>query len=60
MKKPSSVVSKNIYINKGDRKSHWVGHSKLKQLYTNGFFARKQIIEDMEAELTESSKTFNN
>ena len=28
--KPSSVSSKTIYINKGDRTAHWVGHSKLK------------------------------
>ena len=24
-----------FYINKGDRTSHWFGHSKLKELYTN-------------------------
>ena len=31
-----------------------VDHSSLKELDTNDSFERKQIIEDMEAELTES------
>ena len=43
-----------FYINKGDRTSHWVVHSKLKVLYINDFFKRTQIIEDMEAELNEA------
>ena len=43
-----------FYINKGDRTSHWVGHSKIKELGINGFFERKQMIEDMEDELTEA------
>ena len=46
---------KNNCINKNDRTSHWVGHSDLKYLDTNELFERKQIIEDMEAELTEAS-----
>ena len=49
--KPSSVFS-DIYINKVDRKSHWVGHSKLEELDINDFFERKRMIEDMEDELT--------
>ena len=36
--------------------SHWVGHSALKELDTNDFFERKKMIDDMEAELTESSE----
>ena len=43
-------------INKGDRTSHWVGHSDLKELYNNELFERKHMIEDMEAELTKSSE----
>ena len=40
-----------IYTNKGYITSNWVDHSKLKQLDINDLFERKQIIEDMEAEL---------
>ena len=46
---------KNIFSffkKKGDRTYHWVGHSKLKKSYINYFFERKQVIEDLEAELT--------
>ena len=34
-KKRYSVSSNRFYINKGDIKSHWVGHSKLKELDVN-------------------------
>ena len=47
-----------IYINKGDIKSNWVGHFKLKEFDTNYSFERKHMIEDMEAELTEAYKNF--
>ena len=30
MNKPFSFSSNEFYLNKGDRTSHWVGHSKLK------------------------------
>ena len=53
--KPYSVSSDKIYLNKGDITSNWVGHSSLKELDTIDFFERKQMIEDMEAELTELS-----
>ena len=43
-----------FYINRGDRTSHWVGHSKLKESDKNDLFEIKQIIEDMESELTEA------
>ena len=56
MKKLYSVSLKNIYINKNDRTSHQVGHSDLNKLDTNDLFKRKQMIEDMEAELTETSE----
>ena len=50
-------------MNKGDRTYHLVGHSDLNKLYINDFFERKQIIEDLEAELTvllkETSNTDN-
>ena len=36
--------------------SHWVGHTKIKELDNIDVFKRKQMIEYMEAELTEWSK----
>ena len=45
-----------LSINKGDRMSYWVGHSRLKELYVNSLFERKNMIEDMESELTEALK----
>ena len=51
---------KNNYLNKNDRTTHWVGHSKLKELYIYDFFKIKQMNEEMEAELTGMySKTDN-
>ena len=41
--KPYSVPS-FFYINKGDRTSHWVGHSDIKELYINDLFERKHMI----------------
>ena len=55
-----SVYSNNNNINKDDIMSHWVGHSKLKDLYINGFFERKDIIEDLEAELNGAIKETSN
>ena len=54
-KKPIQFLNKN-YINKNCRTSHWVGHSYLKKLDNNDFFERKQMVQDMEAELNEASK----
>ena len=54
--KPYSISSNKFYLNKGDKTVHLVVHSGLKELDTIGLFERKQMIEDMEAELTESSK----
>ena len=51
---PFCFFKKN-YLHKGDRTSHWFGHSKIKELDTIDFFERKQMIEDMEAELTDLS-----
>ena len=53
--KPISFLQ-YFYINKGDRTFHWVVHSDLKELDINDFFERKEIIEDMKAELTEAQK----
>ena len=55
--KPFSVSSRDFYLNKGDETSHWGGNSKLKELDTIDSFKIKQMIEDMEAELTEFSET---
>ena len=38
------------------RASRWVFHSDLKELDTKELFERKNMIEDMEAELTEAPK----
>ena len=54
-KKPFSFFN-FLNINKGDKTSHWVGHSDLKELDINDLFESKQTIEDMEAELTEALK----
>ena len=43
--KPYSVSSKTFYLNKNDRTAHWIGHSKLKELYINDFFKREQMNE---------------
>ena len=53
-KNPIQFLQKNC-INKGDRTSHWVGHSDLTELDINDLFERKQMIEDVEAELTEAT-----
>ena len=45
-----------FYLNKNDRTSHWVTHSKTRELDTIELLKRKHLIEDMESELTESSK----
>ena len=49
--KPYSVSSEKFYLDKNDRTSHCVGHSKLKELDTIDLFEIKQTIEDVEAEL---------
>ena len=45
-----------VFINKGDRKSHCVGHSELKELDINDLFERINTIKDMKSELIESTK----
>ena len=39
-------------MNKYFRTDNWVGHSKLKGLYYNNVFDRKQMIEYLESDLT--------
>ena len=55
-KNPFSFFKTN-YINKNDRTSHWVGKLCLKELDTNDLSVIKQIIEEIEAGLTEASET---
>ena len=43
--KPFSVSSKKFYISKNDRKAHFVGHSRLKELDIDDFYERKQMNE---------------
>ena len=45
-----------VFINKGDRKSHFVGHSELKELDINDLFERINTIKDIKSELTEATK----
>ena len=40
-------------MSKNDRTAHFFGHSQLKELDIDDFYKRKQMNEDMEAELTE-------
>ena len=54
--KPYLVSSRKIFIGKYFRTYHLGGHSKLKELYTNDLFRRKQMIEGLEAELTGALK----
>ena len=51
--KPFSVSSKKLYMSRNDRTSHFVGHYRLKELDIDDFYKRKQMNEEMEAELTE-------
>ena len=43
--KPYSVSSKKFYISRIDRKAHFVGHSRLKELDIDDFYKRKQMNE---------------
>ena len=54
--KPYSVSFNRFYLNKNDRKYHWVGHSQLKELYTIDFFERKHMNNEMESELLNCHK----
>ena len=38
---PIQFLQKKFYLNKNDRKDHWVGHSRLKYLDAVDFFERK-------------------
>ena len=40
--KPFQFLQINFNLNKVDIKSHWVGHSKLKELDTNHFFKKNR------------------
>ena len=40
--KPFSVSSKKFYMNKNDRTAHFVGRSKLKELYINDFYKKRR------------------
>ena len=53
--KTIQLLEKN-HINKGDRASPWIVHSKLNELDINDSCERKQMIEDLEAELTGAPK----
>ena len=55
--KPFSVSSKKLYINRNDRAAHSVGYSRLKELDIDGFYKRKYMNEEMEAEMTKMDLT---
>ena len=48
-KKPYSVSSRKMFIDKYLRTSYLVGHLILEKLYINDLFDRKHIIEYLEA-----------
>ena len=58
--KPYSVSSKKFFISNNDRKAHFVGHSKLKELDIDDFYKRKQMNEEMEAEMNKMDLTPGN
>ena len=58
--KPYSFASRKVYINKDLRMAHWVGLSPLKELDYNDFFDRKQMVEDLEVDLTGALKYASN
>ena len=58
--KPFSVSSEMFHISKNDRTAHFVGHYKLKELYINDFYKRKQMNEEMEAELIKTDSRPDN
>ena len=49
--KPFSVSSKKFYMNNNDRTAHFVGHYKLKELNIDDLYKRKQMNDEMEAEI---------
>ena len=55
--KPFSVPSKEFYISKNDRTAHFVGCSQLKELDIDYFYKRKQMNEEMEAEMVKMDLT---
>ena len=58
--KPFSVSSKKFYISKNDRKAHFVGHSKLKELGIDDFYKIKHMNEEMEDELIKTDSRPDN
>ena len=57
--KPFSV-SLIFHISKNDRKDHFVGHSRLKELDIYDFYKRKQTNEEMEYELMKMDSRSDN
>ena len=58
--KPYSVSSTFLNISKIDRKSHFVGHSILKELDIDDFYKIKQMNEEMEGELMKTDSIPDN
>ena len=58
--KPLYVSSKKLYIIKSDRKAHFVVHYRLKDLDNDDFYKRKQVNEEMEAELIKTDSRPDN
>ena len=46
------MSSKKLYMKDNNKTAHWVGHSQLKYLYTDDFFKRKPVFDDVQAILT--------
>ena len=54
--KAYSVFSKVFYISNNDRTAHFVGRSKLKEWDIDDFYKRKQMNDEMEAEMNEMNE----
>ena len=52
IKKLYSISSKKYYIDRYDRRDHWIGHSKLQTLGYSKSFDQKNIIDELEGSLT--------
>ena len=53
------VSSKKYCLSNNNKIAHWVGHSKLKHLYTDDFSKEKSHWWDIKSSLTDNTIRFN-
>ena len=51
-KKSFCVSSYFVCLKDNNKTAHWVGHLQLKSLYTDVFFKRKPVVDDLQDSLT--------